>query len=433
MSSFQENNSLDLLHYATRIDSIRDLVTNFQLLQGDFHQTNKKEILIERVIYFTNGLTSWSNFGFTWFDPQTGVFDLKEINKEHERPLMNQLLEELIDSGTFASSLQLNRVTSFQLKENHIILSPIRSGHNIKGVFIGISNQEVERNQEFEFNFLNLAMNSLGAAIRRVESTDHLSSNNLDLGEIILKKVAESEEARLFAVATNQRITDFLSLYYNEVYNALNGVLGFSQLMMETVVSAEQRENMEFILKSGTHLKNITTDAQKATVVIDGILSVDLKSVDIERLWQNFMRMTNEVFKEKNRSILWKSNLPPAFHITIDEVRLRQILHSLTDLLSEISDNTPLLLTARYQEFQDELIFYFESQKLFQNHRQLDFTTYAPLAEILQLGRNISPLSFRMCRSIIKFEGWVLDLHEQENEKIELRLRINVSRRTKNE
>lgn len=422
---------MDILHYATRIDSIRDLVNNFQLLQGEFHQTTKKEILIERSLHFINGLSLWTNFGFTWFDPQTGLFDLVEVLKEPDRVFMEQLLDQLIESGSFASSLQLSRVATFAIEEKQIILSPIRSGHDIKGVFIGISGEKIEQNREFELHFLTLAMNSLGAAIRRVESTDKLSITNVDLGELILKKVAESEEARMFAVATNQRIIDFLNLYHNEVYNSLNGVLGFAQLMMETVVSAEQRESMEFILKSGNHLKKITSDSQKSRVVIDGVLSVDLRSVDIERFWQNFNRATNELFKEKQRTVIWKSHFPRSFHLTLDEIRLRQLLHSLTELISNLCPHTPLLIEVRYQEFQEELIFSFESQELFEHHQKINFTSYAPLTEILELNRQIIPLSFGMCRSIAKFEGWILDLHEEENEKTEIRLRINASGRKK--
>lgn len=431
MNSNEEKISMDILHYATRIDSIRDLVNNFQLLQAEFHQTAKKEVLIERSIHFVNGLSLWTNFGFTWFDPQTGLFDLLEILNESDRVAMEQLLDQLIESGSFASSLQLSRVAIFELEEKQIILSPIRSGHDIKGVFIGTIAERIEQNLEFELHFLTLAMNSLGAAIRRVESTDKLSTTNVDLGELILKKVAESEEARMFAVATNQRITDFLNIYHKEVYNCLNGVLGFAQLMMETVVSAEQRENMEFILKSGNHLKKITSDSQKSRVVIDGILSVDLRLVDIERLWQNFNRATNELFKEKQRTVIWKSHFPPSFHLTLDEIRLRQLLHSLTELISNLCPHHPLLISVRYQEFQEELIFSFESQELFEQQPKFNFTVYAPLTEILQLERHIIPLSFGMCRSIAKFEGWILDLHEKEKGKSEIRLRMNVSGRKK--
>ncbi len=433
MNPTEEKNSLDILHYAMRIDLIRDLVNNFQLLQGEFHQTVKKEILIERVVHFIDRLFSWDNFGFTWFDPHTGLFDLSEVLKEQKRPETLHLLDQLTENGSFASALQLSRVVTFEEHGKNIILSSIRSGNDIKGVFIGYSEKRIEQNCEFEYHFLSLAMNSLGAAIRRVESAEKLSTTNLDLGELILKKVTESEEARLFAVVTNQRIIDFLNLYHNEVFNSLNGVLGFAQLMMESAISPEQRESMEFILKSGNHLKRITAEAQRPKIGIDGILSVDLRTVDIERLWQNFVRLTNETFKETQRTVIWKSQLPPLFHMILDDARLRQVLHSLTHHISHACSHTPVLISLRYHEIQEELIFYFESQELVKQCHQFDFTTYASLHEILLLDRTMNVVSFGMCRSIVKFEGWVLELHDKEKENTEIRLRIHASGKPKYE
>ncbi len=428
-----DSDSQDILHYATRIDLIRDLVHGYQLLQVEFHRTNKKEVLIDRATHYIKGLTLWPNFGFTWFDPETGLFDYGEIYHERDKSHMEAILNELIETGSFASALQMSRVVIFPYHEEHVILAPIRAGQEIKGVFIGISREKSAQNLEFEFHFLNLALNSLGSALRRVESTALLSTSNEDLGEIILKKVSESEEARMFAEATTRRMSDFFNLFHNEVYNALNGVLGFTQLMMESVISAEQRENLEFVLKSGEHLKQITIESQRPKAVVEGVLSVDLKSVDMVRLWDHFTKILNETFKEKHQVAIWDSSIPRGFRMTLDEDRLRQILVSLAELLLKVSPHSPVTMMARYQEFRDEFIFTFESDELAANISRFDFTVYASMMELLGLGRNIQAYSLGICRSIAKFEGWVLEWNEKADQKAEIALRVNVSGRSKYE
>jgi signal transduction histidine kinase len=428
-----ESEVQDGLHYATRIDLIRDLVQGYQLLQMEFHRAHKKEILIERVTHFIKALAPWSNFGFTWFDPETGLFDFGEIFHETEKIQMENLLNELIESGTFASSLQMSRVAVFPFHHEFVVLTPIRAGQEIKGVFVGLTRDKVDQNREFEFHFLNLGLNSLGAAVKRVESSEKFSANSENLGELILKKVSESEEARMFAEATTRRMSDFFNLFHNEVYNSLNGVLGFTQLMMESVVSEEQRENLEFILKSGEHLKIITVEAQRPRAVVEGVLSVDLKSVDMRRLWDYFTKTIHESLKERNRVVSWDSSIPVAFRLTLDEVRLRQILYSLADLIFEAAPGSPLMMRARYQEFRDEFIFTFESDGLTENRGKFDFTVYAAVLELLKLGREVRAYSFGICRSIAKFEGWILEWNATTDQKSEIVLRINVSGRSKYE
>lgn len=424
----------DPTHYMGRIDSIRDLVYNYQLLQLEFHKETKRVRLMERMFHFSQNLAQWKNFGFTWMDLESGLFELQEVQKPLLKKELEVILNDLIEDGSFASALQLSRALSIPYHQDFLTLAPIRAGNDIKGVFMGIRTGESEKNLEFEHHFLCLALNSLGGALRRIESHGALTSSNEDLGKIILKKITESEEARVFAEATTRRMTDFFNLFHNEVFNSLNGVLGFTQLMLEEVQNEEQREHLDFILKSGNHLKTVSNEFQRPRTVVEGVLSVDIRAIHFHRMWENFSKMSTEWLKERGRAGVWNSQFPEDFHMDLDELRLRQILLSMLSLMHEKSETGELIhIRGEYIESRHELSFTFQSPSLARFGKELDFTVYAPLIELLKINRSLEIYSFEVCRSIAKMEDWIFEFFESSEQESFLLLRMNVTQRSRYE
>lgn len=419
---------------SSRLDLIRDLVYNYQLLQLEFHRTSDRSHLIERMHHFIKNISPWKNFGFAWLDPETSVFDLKDLYHPEDHSEMDRCFNNLIDTGSFASALQLSRTTTIPVYNVFATLAPIRSGEEIKGVFFALADSYFDKDLEFEFHFLSLALNSLGGAVRRIESHFALTSNNEDLGKIVLRKVSESEEARLFAEASTRRMSDVFALFNNEILNSLNGVMGFTQLILESSSDPEERDHLEYIYKSGDQIKKISHEFQRPRTVIDGILSVDIRSSPLLRLWTHFTKEIEEIFKQKNRAVLWKSKLSEDLRIDLDEIRLRQLLYSLAFHLDAASEKEDTLsIQAEYTDMRHEIFFSFRSPSLKNHLHQFDFTVYAPLDQLLELNRSVSPLSFGICRSIAKLEGWILEENHVENGPSSLCLRIHVSKRSRYE
>jgi signal transduction histidine kinase len=97
-------------------------------------------------------------------------------------------------------------------------------------------------------------------------------------------KMRESEsvlrESRDRAEAGDRAKSQFLPTMSHEVRTPLNGILGFTNLLLETPLSAEQHECMETIRSSGEALIQLTDDILDFARIESGNLKLDLKPCD---------------------------------------------------------------------------------------------------------------------------------------------------------
>lgn len=118
----------------------------------------------------------------------------------------------------------------------------------------------------------------------------------------------------------------------------------------------------------------------------------------------------------------------------LDELRLRQILLSMLSLMHEKSETGELIhIRGEYIESRHELSFTFQSPSLARFGKELDFTVYAPLIELLKINRSLEIYSFEVCRSIAKMEDWIFEFFESSEQESFLLLRMNVTQRSRYE
>jgi len=149
--------------------------------------------------------------------------------------------------------------------------------------------------------------------------------------DITLRKEAEAAllHAKEAAEAADRAKSEFLAIVSHEIRTPINGVIGFAQILADSSLTPEQREQVAIIKSSGQALEKLIAD------ILD-LSKIEAGKIEIESSPFGLHRTIDEViafFQPKARAaaLTLSANIDPDVPqiVNSDEARLRQILTNL--------------------------------------------------------------------------------------------------------
>jgi len=145
----------------------------------------------------------------------------------------------------------------------------------------------------------------------------------------IKRTETELREARDLAQAGDRAKGQFLATMSHEVRTPLNGIVGFTSLLLETPLTSEQREYVQTIRAGGEALIQLTGDILDFARIESGKLKLEPIACD-PREWieEAFDLLAAQAAEKKLELLHWADDSVPA-SVVADGGRLRQVLVNL--------------------------------------------------------------------------------------------------------
>ncbi|NOY64227.1 MAG: GAF domain-containing protein, partial [Nitrospirae bacterium] len=174
------------------------------------------------------------------------------------------------------------------------------------------------------------------------ERTKELEMTNQELQQLNIElemRRQEAEAARMMAEAANRAKSNFLANMSHELRTPLNAIIGFSEMLLREIggtLTERQKDYVQDILESGTHLLSLINDILDLSKVELGMMELEYSRINVRSLIEESLLFIKEkALKHRIKLTIEIADVPT---VEGDRKRLKQVL---VNLLSNAVKFTP--------------------------------------------------------------------------------------------